>query len=163
MFDKKSYDKNWRKNNPESCQRYTERYRGRYPNRVHESNLRSSRKHYRLHRIEEIQDSLDWQKRNSGRRNDYQRNHLFKLRMKVIQLLGGRCSNSNCPIPPERMDKRALHIDHINGGGNKERQQIKSTFSRLSSVLKHLERYQLLCAYCNWLKRYENNEVGKNG
>jgi hypothetical protein len=29
----------------------------------------------------------------------------------------------------------------------------------MTLVLKEIDRYQLLCANCNWIKRFENNEI----
>ena len=74
-----------------------------------------------------------------------------------------RKTRSVC-VPPcvnscEFDDIRALSIDHINGGGSKEKKQLRShDFNRLV-----LERngvgYQILCANCNWIKRHENDEL----
>jgi hypothetical protein len=86
-----------------------------------------------------------------------------QIKAEIFQLLGDKCSNPNCPISPEKLDKRALHIDHTNGGGSQERKNSKLTgFRFYKKVLKAIKSgskdYQLLCAYCNWMKRYENNE-----
>lgn len=79
-----------------------------------------------------------------------------KTRNAVIEILGGKC------IKCGFSDKRALQIDHINGGGSKERKErnFKKEFNRyvLNSFLKEENKYQLLCANCNWIKRSENNE-----
>jgi hypothetical protein len=54
-----------------------------------------------------------------------------------------------------------LQIDHINGGGSQERK----TRTRweweiiINSFEKGENKYQLLCANCNWIKRYEQKEV----
>jgi hypothetical protein len=60
------------------------------------------------------------------------------------------------------MDVRALHIDHVNGGGHKH-QKRKGVGSMWVEILRELRNgskdYQLLCAYCNWMKRYENGEL----
>lgn len=81
-----------------------------------------------------------------------------KQRMRIIELFGGKCVR--CGFS----DWRALQVDHINGGGNKERE----SFNRCA-YLKHIEnlseeerksKYQLLCANCNYIKRFENKEWG---
>lgn len=87
--------------------------------------------------------------------------YVRRNRMKVIQLLGGKCSNPNCPIPPEKIDVRRLQIDHIHGGGREHYKRRKSAgiyvdILRDPDARKH---YQLLCVYCNWLKRYEEGEL----
>ena len=63
-------------------------------------------------------------------------------------------------------DIRALQIDHINGGGYQEIKK-NSAKRRYKLVLVSVEnkenKYQLLCANCNWIKRYEdkdNRELG---
>jgi len=82
--------------------------------------------------------------------------YLRKIRKKVIEALGNKC------IKCGFSDYRALQIDHINGGGNKERKEM--SFNQkfhnhvLSSIIKDEKKYQLLCANCNWIKRVENKE-----
>lgn len=78
------------------------------------------------------------------------------LRLKVIQALGGKCSK--CGFP----DHRTFQIDHIHGGGSREtrtgrdRLQWPEFYRR---VLEKLEtEYQLLCANCNAIKKYEQRE-----
>jgi hypothetical protein len=61
-------------------------------------------------------------------------------------------------------DIRALSIDHINGGGNKERKKLKIGGRPFYSYLKasnYPEGYQTLCMNCQWIKRVENNEIHK--
>lgn len=79
-----------------------------------------------------------------------------KLRSEVIDLLGGVCKN--CGFS----DKRALQIDHILGGGKKEILSFSGAhyLNRIKKSIKSCEqKYQILCANCNWIKRSENNEV----
>ena len=58
-------------------------------------------------------------------------------------------------------DERVLHIDHIGGGGGKER-LVKSAYQIRYWIVKHPDeaklRYQLLCANCNYLKAIEAKE-----
>src|SRR5208337_2240069 len=77
------------------------------------------------------------------------------LRMKIIKKYGEKCANPNCPIPSEKMDIRCLHIDHVHNDGYKERKEMKAHNSAyMRKVLADTEgNYQLLCPYCNWLKR----------
>lgn len=85
-----------------------------------------------------------------------------KSRLEIIQLLGSKCSNPNCLVPNGCTDIRCLQIDHINGGGSKERRRIgpHSYYKKLFSEIKSGSKdYQLLCANCNWIKRYEKGEV----
>jgi predicted Zn-ribbon and HTH transcriptional regulator len=49
-------------------------------------------------------------------------------------------------------DWRALHIDHVNSDGKDERLPEHKLYPK---VRLQPERYQVLCANCNWIKRYE--------
>jgi len=76
-----------------------------------------------------------------------------RRRQRVIAALGGKCTK--CGFS----DWRALQIDHINGGGAREQRQISAT-GIVSKILQgETEGYQLLCANCNWIKRYEEKEA----
>jgi hypothetical protein len=55
-------------------------------------------------------------------------------------------------------DIRALQIDHINGGGGKHFRESVSSARYYKEMLVYPENYQILCANCNWIKRYTNNE-----
>ena len=86
------------------------------------------------------------------------RNFAIRRRNEVIEFLGGKCIKCGYNV-----DKRALQIDHINGGGNKE---IRS-FPSYATYLKHIlevkgNGYQLLCANCNAIKRMDNYECQSN-
>lgn len=82
------------------------------------------------------------------RRQDYAAN----FKNKIFALLGDKCMR--CGFN----DKRALQIDHINGGGKK---QIRSMtwVNYYKFVIKNPTLFQTLCANCNWIKRAENNET----
>ena len=91
--------------------------------------------------------------------NKYHRN----LRIKIIQLLGGKCANPyNLNHGDFIADRRCLQIDHINGNGRKERITFPSTSAYQNYILKQIKAgskdYQLLCANCNWIKRVMNKE-----
>lgn len=75
-----------------------------------------------------------------------------RLRIKVLNKFGQRCNNPNCPIPPEKLDSRSLQLDHINDDGWKERSLKYGIYRK---ALKDPKEYQLLCAYCNWMKRFQ--------
>jgi len=80
------------------------------------------------------------------------RRSVEKLKDAIFVLLGDHCAQ--CGFD----DKRALQIDHIHGGGRKDRAKL-SPFKYYEQVLREgKSRYQILCANCNFIKRVENNE-----
>jgi hypothetical protein len=84
---------------------------------------------------------------------DYEKNYNLSKRLEVLGLLGGKCVK--CGF----CDYRALQIDHINGGGHAHRMKFNNNPLRyLKDIKENLHLYQLLCANCNWIKRYENDE-----
>ena len=96
--------------------------------------------------------------KNRERCRNYQRKRRLKLKLLVIDLLGGRCQK--CGFT----DRRTLQIDHINGGGGKELKIVQVRWGRvryLQSILSMQNpeiKYQLLCANCNWIKVFEKKE-----
>lgn len=64
-------------------------------------------------------------------------------------------------------DIRALQIDHIHGGGSKENKKFHTTYDFHKYILSLSEnvvknKYQILCANCNWIKVYENKEFSRH-
>ncbi len=81
----------------------------------------------------------------------------MRRREELFALMGDKCLN--CGFS----DRRALQIDHVNGGGIKERKSLntKDFHSLVLRTVKSKEiKYQLLCANCNWIKRHECQEWG---
>ena len=92
-----------------------------------------------------IKNKLQIDKKNS----DYRK----KRKLEIYEILGTRCVK--CGFS----DIRALQIDHINGGGSRERKLIGDNTVRYHKfIMKNRDKYQILCANCNWIKRAENNE-----
>lgn len=80
-----------------------------------------------------------------------------RQREKTIAGMGGSCVR--CGFD----DLRALQIDHVAGGGVKDR-ATRGNYSRflkdaLQSFVRGENKYQILCANCNWIKKAENREV----
>lgn len=95
------------------------------------------KEYYERHKVQRIKDM-------TISRNNF--------RLKAIELLGNKCINCG------ESDWRCLQFDHINGGGTKEHSKIcRSKF--LHNIINGTRRdIQLLCANCNWKKKYENRE-----
>jgi len=78
------------------------------------------------------------------------------LRFKILDFLGGRRCKK-CGFS----DFRALQVDHINGGGCRDLKQglyKHGVWALYAFVKKHPGKFQVLCANCNWIKRWENKE-----
>ena len=109
---------------------------------MHENNLKIRHALYKKHKEE-------------YRRK--QREYSQRLRDEAIVKLGGKCAK--CGIT----DIRVLQIDHINGGGERERTKGRRYQGILLDIRDKSEEYikqhyHLLCANCNWIKRYERGE-----
>lgn len=86
----------------------------------------------------------------------YNKEYLSKAKKDIFDLLGYKCSL--CGFS----DIRALQIDHINGGGSKELgnnpSRVKYYRFVVQSILNRENKYQLICANCNWIKKHINKE-----
>jgi len=80
-----------------------------------------------------------------------------KIRLEILELLGNKC------VRCEESDVRCLQVDHINGGGGQERKQFTSTTQMFKRIVEKIKAgskdYQILCANCNWKKKFENGEL----
>jgi len=112
------------------------------------------------------EDYLDYQKRYSASHKEEanlrMRRWNKKTRLALLALLGNKCIK--CGID----DYRVLQIDHINGGGTKEYDDVKTgtkkaNYNRflIKKILDGSAEYQILCSNCNWIKRHENQEYFK--
>jgi hypothetical protein len=85
----------------------------------------------------------------------YFRNYLERCRLRALDALGGVCAR--CGFA----DHRALQIDHVRGGGTQEFKN--GGENRCSYYLRVIGealtgKYQCLCANCNWIKKWEEDE-----
>lgn len=95
---------------------------------------------------------------------EYQLKRQKTIRLTLINILGGPiCSNNRCLVPGRCKDVRCLQIDHIEGGGSKERRTVKNYETKYLYYVKHpkiaKKRLQVLCANCNWIKRHAKKEL----
>lgn len=74
-------------------------------------------------------------------------------RAKALKTLGDKCTR--CGIS----DYRVLQVDHVNGGGTRLGRLGQKGYALYIDVVRNPEKYQCLCANCNWIKKYENNEI----
>ena len=83
-----------------------------------------------------------------------------RLKAKAYSKLGNRCANPNCGWRNVDgsvgcTDIRCLQVDHVHGGGRKERTKPGFYTGKIYLLVLDDEggKYQLLCANCNWIKR----------
>lgn len=139
-----TYNKEWSaeyyKRNKEHINEYA---LNRYYN--NKEKIRNSRKEYEqeYHRVNYI------------KRREATRRYNQKKRAELISVLGGKCVK--CGFD----DVRALQVDHINGGGSKDNANTSGMKNKvmLDRIKSGDKSYQLLCANCNWIKRFNNNET----
>lgn len=84
---------------------------------------------------------------------NYKNEQRHRLRCETILQLGSQCIR--CGFD----DRRALCIDHINGGGREHRKKVGGAHY-FREILRDLSSYQLLCANCNMIKAFEKREFG---
>ncbi len=132
------HGKKWRTENPELAKQVareaTRKWRAANPDKVREQIERSKPKRF----IQQLEK----------RKN---------MRAAILDFFGGKCLRCGFSDP------RALHLDHINGDGNKERKVGKGNkWDQYRLILSDPEtaraRYQLLCANCNTIKQVERGE-----
>lgn len=117
---------------------------------------------YWKNRQKNIDKTYKWREKNREKflrySREYAQSSRYKLRQEIFKKYGSKCKK--CGFS----DLRALQIDHVDGGGT---QEFKKVFNSrradfLKAVLKDTKnQYQILCANCNFIKRYENNELKK--
>ena len=93
-----------------------------------------------------------WAKKNYEKIKAATTKYRRKKRLEVVDYLGGKCTA--CGLD----EVCCLQIDHIDGGGNKERKKITDKQIQ-KKILAGAKGYQLLCANCNWRKREKYHEV----
>ena len=114
-----------RAENPEECNRLQRERRAKKP------------EHYR-------KAANDYYQRNKKHRQWLAREHKKKLRKKVIEGYGGKCKCCG------ETQNEFLALDHINGGGTKERKRVHA-HTLYSFVIRNNfpPEYRILCHNCN--------------
>lgn len=97
------------------------------------------------------------QKRWRDKHPEYYRDKMRNYRDRILDHLGAVCIR--CGFS----DRRALQIDHVNGGGTAMRRHFNNQpIAYFNAIWKHIESgtepYQVLCANCNTIKRHEEHE-----
>jgi hypothetical protein len=122
--------------------------------------------HNKIHYLNNTEKTLErnklWQSTHRQQVNIYLKKYYINQRTQIFTLLGNKCSNPKCLVIGGCTDVRCLQVDHVNGGGVKERKSFTSQYAYYKFVLNQIKAgskdYQLLCANCNQIKRIENKE-----
>jgi predicted HNH restriction endonuclease len=98
---------------------------------------------------------------NPATRRKSLREYNARRRAETIEFYGGKC------VRCEFSDIRALQVDHIHGGGKKERDAGRHGLFELWKITRDdpvmaRATFQLLCANCNSIKRHENYEFKRS-
>ena len=126
---RKKYAKGYRINNLEKCKN-------------------ADKSHYLRNKEKHVEYRKKYQEMNSEKLNKYR----TKYRLEAMSILGKICVK--CGFN----DLRALSIDHINGGGDKDRREVDKQIYRWLRKNNYPEGYQTLCMNCQFIKRAENKE-----
>lgn len=151
--DKQEYMKEWREKNKNNIKKNWKTWYKK--NRNH---LREYDKMYRkTHRPEKRAYNRIYHKQ---RRKNIKQAIFESLGSFYCQCKGKDCwHKGKCRVK----DKRVQQLDHKKGGGRKEIKRfgngigIYEFYSRHPKIAKR--KLQVMCANCNWVKRYTNNEV----
>lgn len=83
-----------------------------------------------------------------------QKTYLQRKKIAAFAVLGNKCAR--CPVT----DIRCLQVNHVEGNGHAERRERRggNTIALYRRIIAGSRDLQLLCANCNWIKRWENNE-----
>ncbi len=151
-------NRRWRERHREQAREIDRRYREAH----REEKLETDRRYREAHQTEitsvirEKRKSGEYKPNKGGRKPIYTFRSRSKLRQQVIEALGGKCQRC------EFDDWRALQVDHISGGGTQHRRTHVSMYRYYKDILASAQaqsgEYQLLCANCNQIKRYEEGE-----
>jgi hypothetical protein len=111
----------------------------------------------RQEKMESLGEGLKKTKKYESQTREYKQAKRLQSRIKMLRYLGGECIN--CGFS----DWRALQVDHINANRGKDKITYGESYHKkvMKSYDNDENKYQILCANCNWIKRYENGETRK--
>lgn len=139
---KRIREKTWRENNQDSLKAI-------------------KRREYIKHREAYLRRAMIWEdrvKNDPSLQEEFRRAKRevkWRAKMQVIKLFGGKCQRC------EFSDERALQIDHVNADPLPRKTGLRGGEKLYRAILAGkfpLEYFQLLCANCNAIKRFENGE-----
>lgn len=133
--------------------RYYWKHREEESERHKKYNQKYGKEIYQRNKLKHIQ----WLKDHPNYRKEFYRKNRIRIKERdyyriknlIFDKLGRKCVK--CGFS----DERALQFDHINGEGYKDRK----VGQNIIQILKHIDKFQVLCANCNSIKKIENNEL----
>ena len=124
------------------------RYRARHPDRIKEYKQRTEQ------RIRQV--AKEYRANNLLAHREKGKRIYAERRAAILEFFGPHCVR--CGFS----DRRALQIDHVHGGGARERKGKEMSYVIMEAITSDpreaCRRYQVLCANCNVIKRIENEE-----
>jgi RNase P subunit RPR2 len=110
-------------------------------------------KEYRRHTCKACESSInvEYKERHAIHVKNGKNKFYLKMKEAVYNLLGHSCTA--CGFS----DWRALQVDHVLGNGAYMNLRL-GTKKFFEYVKAHATEFQVLCANCNWIKRYEQSE-----
>jgi hypothetical protein len=155
---RKEYNQKWYERNKERVLKRQKEYREKHPEEI-----RLKQKEYRIKNQERIRNMEKKSKeKHKERCKEYSRTYAKKLKLEVLTHYGG--SPPKCACCGETIFE-FLTIDHIDGGGHKERERLNRFGHNFYVWLRknnYPKGYQVLCYNCNCGKK-GNNGVCPHG
>jgi len=111
--------------------------------------------YYQKNKKKMLKNDKKWRKNNKAKYTLYLRNHFHKLRLQIIDHYTQSQRKCMC-LGCNESHIEFLSIDHINGGGNKQRKKIGFGSDTYYWIIKHdfPEEFQILCHNCNLAKGF---------
>jgi len=129
--EQKIYLNRWRQANKEKIKKQAETWRKKNPEKIRTIQQRRYQKYKSIFAL----------KARTKRQN---------IKYKIFDKFSNQCALCN------NTDKRTFQVDHVNGGGTQDRLLLYGD-KFYKAVLQDITgKYQLLCANCNQIKRWEN-------
>lgn len=90
-----------------------------------------------------------YRRENRDKIAEKSRRELWKAKRAAFQKLGGKCRRCGCT------DIRALQVNHVNGGGTKEKLHGGDMYRAIVCGKRNTRDLECLCANCNLIWEYE--------
>ena len=110
----------------------------------------NGRRYFQRHKPEATVRVKAWRLANPAAVRAIKKRGFATLRERVFDKLGHKCARCNVT------DKRALHFDHVLGGGTQHKRRRPGELFYRDILRAPDGDFQTLCASCNWRKRLDS-------